>query len=165
MILRSHAFQAFLVNSLKIASFTLQTQKDDLHKLMIQHHTASSQWATSININMGMGLVYCLCCSWLLWNSNAGSAGKAVDLQQHISERLSLIPGLNEIRSSKGQQPQQNEDGSERGGSSFTLPSDVSMESLQLLIKGGDVVVGSLKKRFERKPAPVAILHSIQLFV
>ncbi|KAL7614338.1 hypothetical protein Lser_V15G05513 [Lactuca serriola] len=33
MILRSHAFLAFLVNSLKIASFTLQTQKDDLHKV------------------------------------------------------------------------------------------------------------------------------------
>ncbi|XP_023761475.1 ubiquitin-like domain-containing protein CIP73 isoform X1 [Lactuca sativa] len=62
--------------------------------------------------------------------ANAGSGGEAVDLQQHISERLSRIPGLNEIRSSNGQQPP--EDGSGRGAATFTLPSDVSMESLQL---------------------------------
>ncbi|CAH1442286.1 unnamed protein product [Lactuca virosa] len=64
--------------------------------------------------------------------ANAGSGGEAVDLQQHISERLSRIPGLNEIRSSNGQQPQPAEDGSGRGAATFTLPSDVSMESLQL---------------------------------
>ncbi|CAI9267782.1 unnamed protein product [Lactuca saligna] len=68
--------------------------------------------------------------------ANAGSGGEAVDLQQHISERLSRIPGLNEIRSSNGQQQQPQaqppEDGSGRGGATFTLPSDVSMESLQL---------------------------------
>ncbi|KAI3743617.1 hypothetical protein L1987_61327 [Smallanthus sonchifolius] len=32
--------------------------------------------------------------------ANAGSGGDAVNLQQHISERLSRIPGLNEIRNS-----------------------------------------------------------------
>ncbi|GJR53323.1 large proline-rich protein bag6-A isoform X1 [Tanacetum coccineum] len=67
--------------------------------------------------------------------SNAGSGGDAVDLQQHISERLSRVPGLNEIRNPSGQQP---EDASERSqpnlqDGTFTLPSDVSMESLQVI--------------------------------
>lgn len=66
--------------------------------------------------------------------ANAGSGSEAVDLQQHISERLSRIPGLHDIRHSTGQQP---EDVSGRGqpnpqNAAFTLPTDVSMESLQL---------------------------------
>ncbi|KAJ9559379.1 hypothetical protein OSB04_013993 [Centaurea solstitialis] len=66
--------------------------------------------------------------------ANAGSGSEAVDLQQHISERLSRIPGLHDIRHSTGQQP---EDASGRGqpnaqNAAFTLPTDVSMESLQL---------------------------------
>ncbi|XP_076957665.1 ubiquitin-like domain-containing protein CIP73 [Bidens hawaiensis] len=66
--------------------------------------------------------------------ANAGSSGEAVDLQQHISERLSRIPSLNQIRNPSGQQP---EDASGRSQSSFqnaafTVPTDVSMESLQL---------------------------------
>ncbi|KAI3696626.1 hypothetical protein L6452_29060 [Arctium lappa] len=65
--------------------------------------------------------------------ANAGSGSEAVDLQQHISERLSRIPGLHDIRHSTGQQP---EDASGRGqpnpqNAAFTLPTDVSMESLQ----------------------------------
>ncbi|KAL7603458.1 hypothetical protein Lser_V15G19445 [Lactuca serriola] len=144
MILRSHAFLAFLVNSLKIASFTLQTQKDDLHKVSndpTSHSKQSMGYQQQHQHGHGPSVVVgtfkkCFCCSWLRWNSNAGSGGEAVDLQQHISERLSRIPDLNEIRSSNGQQPQQNDDGSERGGSTFTLPSDVSMESLQLPILG-----------------------------
>ncbi|GJZ94234.1 hypothetical protein Tco_0666437, partial [Tanacetum coccineum] len=56
---------------------------------------------------------------------------------QHISERLSRVPGLNEIRNPSGQQP---EDASERSqpnlqDGTFTLPSDVSMESLQQLTR------------------------------
>ncbi|XP_071690773.1 ubiquitin-like domain-containing protein CIP73 [Rutidosis leptorrhynchoides] len=66
--------------------------------------------------------------------ANAGSGGETVDLQQHISERLSHIPGLNEIRNPAGQQP---EDASVRGpptsqNAAFTIPTDASMESLQL---------------------------------
>ncbi|KAI3683974.1 hypothetical protein L1987_84491 [Smallanthus sonchifolius] len=66
--------------------------------------------------------------------ANAGGNGEAVDLQQHISERLSQIPGLNEIRNHAGQQP---EDASGRSqpnfqNAAFMLPTDVSMESLQL---------------------------------
>ncbi|XP_076945485.1 ubiquitin-like domain-containing protein CIP73 isoform X1 [Bidens hawaiensis] len=66
--------------------------------------------------------------------ANAGSSGEAVDLQQHISERLSRIPGLNQIRNLSGQQP---EDASGRSqpssqNAAFTVPTDVSMESLQL---------------------------------
>ncbi|XP_076945486.1 ubiquitin-like domain-containing protein CIP73 isoform X2 [Bidens hawaiensis] len=54
--------------------------------------------------------------------------------QQHISERLSRIPGLNQIRNLSGQQP---EDASGRSqpssqNAAFTVPTDVSMESLQL---------------------------------
>ncbi|KAK9068360.1 hypothetical protein SSX86_012472 [Deinandra increscens subsp. villosa] len=64
--------------------------------------------------------------------ANAGSS--AVDLQQHISERLAQIPGLNEIRNSTGQQP---EDASGRSqpnsqNDAFTIPAGVSMDSLQL---------------------------------
>nr|XP_043610763.1 ubiquitin-like domain-containing protein CIP73 isoform X2 [Erigeron canadensis] len=54
--------------------------------------------------------------------ANASGGGESVSLQQHISESLSRIPGLNEIRSSSGQ-PEE---------ASFTLPADVSLESLQL---------------------------------
>ncbi|XP_076900164.1 ubiquitin-like domain-containing protein CIP73 isoform X1 [Bidens hawaiensis] len=66
--------------------------------------------------------------------ANAGSSGEAVDLQQHISERLSRIPGLNQIRNLSGQQP---EDASGRSqpssqNAAFTVPTDVSMDSLQL---------------------------------
>ncbi|KVH99813.1 Ubiquitin, partial [Cynara cardunculus var. scolymus] len=66
--------------------------------------------------------------------ANAGSGSEAVDLHQHISERLSRIPGLHDIRNSTGQQP---DDASGRGqpnpqNAAFTLPTDVSMESLQL---------------------------------
>ncbi|KAJ0503654.1 putative Ubiquitin-like domain-containing protein [Helianthus annuus] len=66
--------------------------------------------------------------------ANAGSGGDAVDLQQHISERLSRIPGLNEIRNSTGQQP---DDASGRSqpnsqSASFTIPASASMDPLQL---------------------------------
>ncbi|KAI7747232.1 hypothetical protein M8C21_002024, partial [Ambrosia artemisiifolia] len=66
--------------------------------------------------------------------ANAGSNGEAVDLQQHISERLSRIPGLNQVRNPTGQQP---EDASARSqpniqNAASMLPTDVSMESLQL---------------------------------
>ncbi|KAI3737944.1 hypothetical protein L2E82_27961 [Cichorium intybus] len=64
--------------------------------------------------------------------ANAGSNGEAVDLQQHISERLSRIPGLNEIRSSTGQQQPEDASGRSQHNATFTLPTDVSMESLQL---------------------------------
>ncbi|KAI7755608.1 hypothetical protein M8C21_016681 [Ambrosia artemisiifolia] len=66
--------------------------------------------------------------------ANAGSGGDAVDLQQHLSERLSRIPGLNEIRNSTAQQP---DDASGRSqpnsqNAAFTIPAGVSMDPLQL---------------------------------
>ncbi|MFS7990792.1 putative Ubiquitin-like domain-containing protein [Helianthus anomalus] len=66
--------------------------------------------------------------------ANAGSGGDAVDLQQHISERLSRIPGLNEIRNSTGQQPDDASGRSQPNSQSaaFTIPASASMDPLQL---------------------------------